>query len=124
MVQDPLSEKSEILALDIIELYQYLVDKKEFVVSKQILRSGSSIGANIAESKGAVSKADFTNKLSIAYKEALETKYWLNLLHRSNYIEQERFESLFKKTDEIGAILFKSIKTKLICCSVDPMIRC
>ena len=73
-------DKAYRFAIRIVNAYKYLIeDKKEFVLSKQLLRSGTSIGANIAEAKGAISKANFSAKISIAYKECLETKYWLSL---------------------------------------------
>ena len=78
-------------ALRIVNLYKYLIDEKnEYVMSKQLLRSGTSIGANIAESEHAQSKADFISKLYIALKEANETKYWLSLLEKANYLTEGR----------------------------------
>ena len=78
-------DKAYQFAIRIVKAYQFLSsEKKEFVLSKQLLRSGTSIGANIAEANGGISKADFSNKISIAYKECLETKYWLDLLKRYN----------------------------------------
>jgi four helix bundle protein len=88
-----------------------LVDeKKEFILSKQFLRCGTSIGANVAEANGAISDADFSNKISIAYKECLETKYWLNLLKDTDYVNEKMFESMFNDADEIAKILFSIIK--------------
>ena len=88
---NPLADKSYVFALKIVEVYKTLIStKKEYVLSKQLLRSGTSIGANIAEANGAISKADFSAKISIAYKESLETKYWLNLLRDADYISQEK----------------------------------
>ena len=85
-----LQNKSFSFAKRIIELYKLLSEtKKEYVLSKQILKSGTSIGANITEANGAISKQDFSAKMSIAYKESLETKYWLRLLHETNYIEKK-----------------------------------
>jgi four helix bundle protein len=76
-----LIKRHTILQLDIVKAYQYLCEEnKEYILSKQLLRSGTSIGANIAEANGAISQADFSNKISISYKECLETKYWLSLL--------------------------------------------
>ena len=90
-----IAELSKKFALRIIKLYKYLEnDKKEFVMSKQVYRSGTSIGANIAESKNAQSKADFISKLTIALKEADETQYWLELLYDSDTISIEEFKSL------------------------------
>ncbi len=105
-------EKAYSLAIRIVNAYKYLTEKKrEFVLSKQMLRSGTSIGANIAEANGAISKADFSAKMSIAYKECLETKYWLSLLKDTEYLEIKAFESIFTDADEVGKILY-SIITK------------
>ena len=84
---------------------------KEFVISKQIYRSGTSIGANVRESKHAQSDADFLSKMSIAYKEADETDYWLNLLHDNGYINESQYESLKKDNDRILKILTSIVKT-------------
>jgi four helix bundle protein len=84
-------KKSYAFALEVINLYKFLIERKEFVMSKQILRSGTSIGANIHEAVAGESKKDFIHKLSIAVKEARETSYWLNLLKDSSYIDQELF---------------------------------
>ena len=87
-------QKSYGFALEIIKLYKELIEKKEFVLSKQILRSGTSIGANIHEAVSSESKKDFIHKLGIALKETRETSYWLRLLKDSNYINQQSFDSL------------------------------
>lgn len=79
-------------------------------MSKQLLRSGTSIGANIAEANGAISKADFRNKMSIAYKESLETQYWLSLLKDTNYIDQAAYESISQDAIEISKILCTIVK--------------
>ena len=93
-------------------LYKNLTQtKKEFVLSKQLLRSGTSIGANLAEAIGAFSKADFSYKISISYKECLESKYWLSLLHETEYLTSEQFKVFYSKADEIGKILFATLKT-------------
>lgn len=100
-------------ALRIIKLYNYLRDeKKEFVMSKQVYRSGTSIGANVAESKTAQSDADFVNKLSIALKEANETKYWLILLHESDTISDEEFTSIENDVNTIIGTLIIILKKK------------
>lgn len=92
--RNPAEEKSFSFALRIIKLYQHLSEKKkEFVLSKQVLRSGTSIGANLKESLGAQSSSDFQTKISIAYKEALETSYWLSLLQASKYITDKQFKA-------------------------------
>lgn len=97
--------KSEEFALRIIKLYSYLKDKNEFVMSKQILRSGTSIGANIAESLYAESPMDMVHKLSIAIKECSETRYWLNLLNKADFIDKNLHLSLLKDCEELMKIL-------------------
>jgi len=103
--------KSYAFALQIIDLYKNLIEKKEFVLSKQILRSGTSIGANIHEGVASESKKDFIHKLGIAAKESRETAYWLSLLKDSNYIEQNKFSNLFNNCQEIIRILNSIILT-------------
>lgn len=104
--------KSYNFALRIINLYKYLTQQKsEFVISKQILRSGTSIGANIEEAIGAQSKKDFIAKLSISYKEARETRYWINILRDSNYIEIRAADSILNDCEEICKIIGKIQKT-------------
>lgn len=107
-----LHNKSLAFGVRIIKFYTYLCkEKKEYVLSKQILRSGTAIGANARECRNAQSNADFANKLSIALKEADETQYWLELLLLSDMITQEEFDSLNNDVTELVAILTKSIKT-------------
>lgn len=107
-----LSAKSYAFALRIVRLYQHMADeRREYVLSKQVLRSGTSIGANIEESVHAQSKVDFIHKLSIAQKEACETNYWLRLLRDSVYIEEKLAESFLKDCEEIQRLLTASIKT-------------
>ena len=107
-----LEVKSKAFALRIVKLYQYLRGKKESVLSKQILRSGTSIGANIAEGKYAQSKDDFINKNSVALKEASETLYWLDLLMEANLLDGlDATESLKNDCEELIRILVSSIKT-------------
>lgn len=104
-------EKAYKFAIRIVKAYQYIsTNEREFVLSKQMLRSGTSIGANIAEANGAISKADFSNKISIAYKECLETKYWLSLLKDTDYINDKMFNSMHKDADELAKILFSILK--------------
>ena len=99
-------EKSFEFAVRIINLYKYLSFKlNEKVLSKQILRSGTSIGANIEEAIGSISEKEFLMKITIAYKEARETKYWLRLLKRTDFISEEEFKSLANDNDEILKIL-------------------
>jgi four helix bundle protein len=90
------------------------IENKEFVLSKQLLRSGTSIGANLSEANGAISRADFSAKVSIAYKECLETKYWLNLLKDTGYLKKEKFDDLHASADELAKILFSILKTTRI----------
>ncbi len=98
-------------AIRIVKAYQYLCEeKKEYVLSKQMLRSGTAIGANIAEANGAISEAEFSSKISIAYKECLETKYWLSLLKDTGYMGEKSFESMHRDADEIAKILFSILK--------------
>jgi four helix bundle protein len=107
-----LKTKSYKFALRTVKLYRYLVnEKKEFVLSKQILRSGTSIGANVEEANQAQSKADFIHKLSIAHKEAFETHYWLRLLRDSEILEEKIAQSLIADFEEIQKMLTSSIKT-------------
>lgn len=112
MKENIVQQKSFSFAIRIINLYKYLVsEKKEFVLSKQLLRSGTSIGANIEESIGGQSEKDFLSKLSISYKEARETIYWLKLLKESDYISKNEFESIYNEAEEICKILAKIIIT-------------
>ncbi|MBD2580103.1 four helix bundle protein [Oscillatoria sp. FACHB-1406] len=105
-------EKAYKLAIRIVNAYRYLCDeRKEFVLSKQLLRSGTSIGANIAEAQGAISKADFRAKMSIAYKESLEVQYWLSLLKDTGYLKPKAFESLQADAAEVSRILCKIVKS-------------
>ena len=104
--------KSYAFALRIIGLAKFLREQKQdFVLSKQILRSGTAIGALVRESEFAQSKADFINKLSVSLKEANETDYWLNLLKDSNYIDEKSFLSMEEDCGELIALLVSSIKT-------------
>jgi len=111
MKDNAVKTKSYAFALQIIDLYKTLVaEKKEFVLSKQLLRSGTSIGANVAEAIGGISPADFSAKISIGYKEVLETQYWLSLLHDSGYLEDAKFNLLHANCEELGKILFYHLK--------------
>lgn len=104
-------EKTYEFALRIIKLYNYLRDNKVHVLSKQILRSGTSIGANMEEAIGAHSRKDFIAKTQIAYKEARETHYWLRLFRDSLYLEDKLASSFLSDCDEILAILTSILKT-------------
>ena len=97
--------KSKTFAIRIVKLYQYLFDNKEFVMSKQILRCGTSIGANITEGNYAQSHADFISKMNIALKEAAETEYWLELLRDTQYITEQQFTSIHSDCSELIKLL-------------------
>ena len=106
-------EKSRDFAIRIIRLYKYLCeDKKEFVMSKQILRSGTSIGANIAEGYRSPSFADFYAKLGISLKEAAETEYWLYLLHETDYLDDKCYNSIYADCIELIKLLTAILKNR------------
>ena len=106
MKENVIQKKSYDFAIRIVNLYKYLIkDRKEFILSKQILRSGTSIGANIEESIGGCSKKDFALKLSISYKEARETHYWIRILKDTGYIDNEQANSLLEDCDELLKII-------------------
>ena len=107
MKENLIRDKSFCFAVRIVNFYKYLIRKKEFVMSKQLLRSGTSIGANIEEALGGQTKKDFIYKLSISYKEARETKYWIKLLKETNFINQEEFLSIYNDCDELCKIIGK-----------------
>ncbi len=105
-------DRSFDFALRIIKLYSFLTDsKKEYVISKQILKSGTSIGANIREARNAQSNSDFISKYSIALKEADETQYWIELLYASEFIDDNAYKSLNDDINELISLLTSSIKT-------------
>ncbi len=107
-----IGEKSMDFAVRCVNLYKYLSqEKSEYIMSKQVCRSGTSVGANIRESRNAQSTSDFINKLNIALKEADETQFWLELLYRTQYIGEKEFNSINNDIDEIISILTASIKT-------------
>lgn len=107
--------KSFAFAIRIVNVYKHLMaDEKEFILSKQLLRSGTSIGANVEEAIGGSSEKDFLNKLNISYKEARESIYWLRLLNATNYLEEMEFESLHHDAEELCKILGKIIVTTKI----------
>ena len=113
MKESIIKDKTKSFALRIIKLYKYLTlvsDMKEYVMSKQILRCGISIGANVKEALIGQSKADFRAKMNIALKEASETEYWLELLHESDYISEEQFQSIIADNIEIIKILISIVK--------------
>jgi four helix bundle protein len=108
MKDNVLLDKSFAFAIRVVNAYKYLIEEKhEFVISKQFLRSGTSIGANSEEAVGGQSKADFVSKISIAYKEARETKYWIRLLHATDYFDETQAKSLPADLDEILKIIGK-----------------
>ncbi|MFT4223780.1 four helix bundle protein [Dysgonomonas sp.] len=106
--------KAYSFAIRVVKAYKYLNEKQEFILSKQLLRSGTSVGANIAEANGAISDLDFSAKLSIAYKEILETKYWLSLLKDTGYIPQDVYDDIFVDADEIAKMIYSIIKVTRI----------
>lgn len=106
-----IKEKSFAFAIDIVNLYKVLSEKKEFVLSRQVLRSGTSIGAYVRESEHAQSKADFIHKLSISLKEANETEYWLDLLYETKYLSDVEFQNIKPKIIELLRLLTSIIKT-------------
>ena len=105
------ANKSFAFALRIIKAYKYLTEHNEYVLSKQLLRSGTSVGANCREAKNAQSRLDFISKLNIALKEADETAYWLELLHEGNFIDKDSFESIYGDCVELTKLLTAIVKT-------------
>lgn len=113
MKDNVIVDKSKNFAIRIVKLYKYLCDeKKEYVLSKQILRSGTSIGANVKEAIRGQSKADFYAKMNIALKEASETEYWLELLHETDYLTEQQFQSIYPDCQELLKILMSITKTQ------------
>ena len=110
--ESTIGNKSKAFAIRIVNLARYLQkEKNEFVLSKQILRSGTSIGANVRESKNAESKPDFIHKLGIALKESDETEYWLEILYETEYISKPFFDSIIADNNELTALLTSIIKS-------------
>ena len=111
-MQSSIQDKSFLFAKRIVNLCKFLrAEQKEFVMSKQLLRAGTSIGANVAEAQQAQSRPDFISKLSIALKETNETNYWLRLLYETDYLTQQQFSSIFADCDEMGRLLTSIIKS-------------
>ena len=111
-MEKKIDERAFDFALGVIDLYKYLIGSKEYILSKQMLRSGTSIGANVQEAQAAQSKADFISKMSIASKEARETKYWLRLLSKSGYLDgYSRKVEILTNVDSIINIITKIVKT-------------
>ncbi len=112
MKENVIQQKSFAFAIRVVNAYKYLTEqKKEFVLSKQLLRSGTSIGANVEEATGGQSKKDFIAKISISYKEARETKYWLNLLTATDYLDEKLSKSLLDDAEELCKILSSILLT-------------
>ena len=106
------ADKSKMFAVRIVKLYQYLcTEKREFVLAKQLLRSGTSIGANVKEAIRGQSKADFISKMSIALKEASETEYWLELLYETDFLDKNQFDSIYADNQELLKILTSIVKS-------------
>ena len=106
-----IKDKSFAFALRIVKLNKFLIEKKEFILSKQLLRSGTAIGALVREAEHAESTADFIHKMSIAQKEANETEYWIELLFQSDYLEEHQYESIISDIRELNKILASIIIT-------------
>ena len=112
VMESILEQKSFQFSVRIVNLCKHLrSSKKEYTLTKQLLRSGTSIGANIAEAQQAQSKPDFISKLSIALKESTETKYWLRLMSATDYLTSQEFQSIFSDCVELEKMLVSSIKT-------------
>ena len=112
IMDNTINNKSFSFAVRIVKLCRFLKEeKKENVMSRQLLRAGTSIGANVAEAKHAQSRPDFLSKLNIALKEATETDYWLRLLHDTDYLTDKQFHSIYGDCDEIESILVSIVKT-------------
>lgn len=111
-MKDIIKDKSKRFAVRVIRLYQHLTEqKREFVLSKQLLRSGTSIGANVREAGRAQSKKDFVSKMNIALKEAAESEYWLELLYETEYLTKAEFESIASDCGELNRLLISIVKT-------------
>ena len=112
MSKDIVKDKSKLFAVRVVRLYQHLTEnKREWVLSKQLLRSGTSIGANVREAGRAQSKNDFISKMNIALKEAAESEYWLELLRETDYLSQAEYNSIAKDCGELNRLLISIVKT-------------
>ena len=112
MADNIVRDKSKVFAIRIIKMYKFLLkEKREFIISKQLVRSGTSIGANVSEAVVAQSKKDFIAKMNIALKEAAETEYWLELLHETDYLNDVEFESIYDDCVELNKLLTSIIKS-------------
>ena len=111
-MNNTIQEKSFRFAVRIVNLCRYLqTEQKEFVLIKQLLKSGTSIGANVSEAQQAQSRPDFVSKLNIALKEAYETNYWLRLLHETNFLTNDAFQSIITDCQELERLLVSIVKT-------------
>ena len=111
--ESPIRQKTFALAIRIVNLYKYLTkEKSEFVLSKQILRSGTSPGANVREAQNGESDADFVHKMGVAQKEIAETIYWLDLLYATEYLNESEYESIYRDSEEILKMVRSAILTK------------
>ena len=111
MRSGPIKEKSYAFAIKAVKLGYELINKKEFILSKQLIRSGTSIGANAEEAYGAYSKNDFHHKISISYKEARETSYWIRLLRDTDWLENEVAQSLLNDLEELLKLMGAALRT-------------
>ena len=111
-MENLIEDKSFQFSVRIVKLYKYLsATKNEYVLSKQLLRAGTSIGANVAEAQQAQSKADFTSKMTIALKETTESKYWIRLLHATDYLSETEYQSILSDCTELERILTSIVKS-------------
>ena len=111
MKENVLCEKTLAFSVRIVNLHKFLTQKKEFVISKQLYKCGTSIGANVAEAQQAQSKPDFINKMNIALKEAYETVYWLRLIYATEYLQENAFESVMEDCEELVKLLTAIVKS-------------
>ena len=110
-VENNVYEITSSFAIRIVNLYKYLTETKhEYIMSKQLFRSGTSIGANTFEGKNAQSRADFSNKMNLALKEATESGFWIDLLHKTDYLDEEQYTSLYNDWNIIMGVLTKIVK--------------
>ena len=110
-IENNVYEITSSFAIRIVNLYKYLTEvKHEYIMSKQLFRSGTSIGANTFEGKNAQSRADFCNKMNIALKEATESGFWIDLLHKTDYLTEEQYTSLYDDWNKIMGVLTKIVK--------------
>ena len=112
VIESNIYELSKAFAIRVVNIYKYLKnEKQENIMSKQLFRSGTSIGANVFEGKNAQSRADFCNKMNIALKEATETYYWIDLIYDTKYINESEYSSIVSDIQHIVAVLTKIVKT-------------